>query len=107
MSTDNYFGVCPVCGKTDGYINTGRVHWFFCKEHKLRWWAGINLFSSWQHETEEEQRRQYDELGFGAFTAIKPADGAGEEVVRDEDYYAWAEKNEGAAAPSSDEEVPF
>lgn len=58
-TTDEYFGGCPTCGKNDGYRNAGRSHWFFCTAHKLRWCAGINLFSSWQNETEEEQREKF------------------------------------------------
>jgi hypothetical protein len=68
----NYFGVCPDCNKTDGYTNIGAGHWFFCKEHKTRWCIGSNLFSSWRDETEEEQRREYDELDFGSFKDVEP-----------------------------------
>ena len=49
-----YFGACPVCGKTDGYLNVGRNHWFVCREHKKKWCAGSNLFSDWRDETEEK-----------------------------------------------------
>ena len=51
---DDYFGVCPECGKSDGYINAGRSHWFICKEHKIKWLVGCNLFSDWRHQTEGE-----------------------------------------------------
>ena len=68
---ENYFGVCPECGKTDGYINVGRDHWFYCKEHKLRWNVGSNLFSDWKDETADEQCRKYTELDFGSFTAVE------------------------------------
>jgi hypothetical protein len=68
---DDYFGVCPTCQKTDGYTNVGRSHWFFCKEHRVKWWVGSNLFSSWQGETEEYQRRRFDEIGLGEFETIK------------------------------------
>src|SRR5215216_6505131 len=68
------FGVCPECEKSDGYINVGRGHWFFCKAHKVKWCVGSNLFSGWREETEEEQRRAYDEIGMGYFTEIKPRD---------------------------------
>jgi hypothetical protein len=68
---ENYFGVCPKCCQTDGYLNIGESHWFFCREHKLKWCVGWNLFSSWQHETEEEQRRKYDAEGFGDYEQIE------------------------------------
>jgi ssDNA-binding Zn-finger/Zn-ribbon topoisomerase 1 len=66
----NYFGVCPKCHKTDGYINIGRGHWFYCKEHKNRWFVGENLFSTWRDQSEEEQRRIYDELEFESFRDV-------------------------------------
>jgi hypothetical protein len=57
MSDDTgYFGLCPTCHKTDGYLNVGRSHWFVCDEHRTKWCAGANLFSSWREETEAEQR---------------------------------------------------
>src|SRR3974390_1906550 len=67
---DNHFGVCPICGTNNGWINIGRGHWFYCKEHKVSWFAGSNLFSSWRYETEAEQMAQYDELDFGSFREI-------------------------------------
>jgi len=67
-----YWGVCPRCRRNDGYINAGRSHWFFCKEHRVKWCVGANLFSSWRHETEAEQRRVYDEIGLGEFEQIEP-----------------------------------
>jgi hypothetical protein len=48
-----YFGSCPECGKTDGYINIGGNHWFVCDKHKTKWCAGFNLFSCWKDESEE------------------------------------------------------
>ena len=49
----NYFGGCPRCGQTDGYINVVRSHWFVCNEHRTKWNAGANLFSSWREEDEQ------------------------------------------------------
>jgi hypothetical protein len=49
---DDDFGGCPVCGKTDGYLNIGRDHWFVCHAHEKRWLIGSNLFSGWKEETE-------------------------------------------------------
>ena len=69
---DDYFGLCPHCHQTDGYYNAGRNHWFFCREHKTKWWAGSNLFSSWRDETEEEQRKQYDVNAFGSYERVEP-----------------------------------
>ena len=69
---DNYWGACPDCHRTDGYINIGREHWFYCMEHKSCWYIGWNLFSSWRDQTEEEQRRIFDELDFESFDVIEP-----------------------------------
>jgi hypothetical protein len=69
-----YFGACPDC-ETPGsyyYANVGRCHWFYCEEHKTQWLAGSNLFSSWQHQTEEVQRAEYDRIGLGEFRHVKP-----------------------------------
>jgi hypothetical protein len=52
----HHFGVCPTCHRGNTYTKTGKTHVFFCEEHKVFWVAGVNLFSSWQHETEDEQR---------------------------------------------------
>ncbi len=70
--TQHYFGGCPECGGQDGYTNVGRSHWVFCKAHRTMWCIGWNLFSSWQYETEAEQRLAYDTIGLGRFTEVKP-----------------------------------
>ncbi|MBN1765985.1 MAG: response regulator [Sedimentisphaerales bacterium] len=49
---EGYFGNCPVCGKTDGYLNISCNHWFICHQHKTKWFAGSSVFSRWQFETE-------------------------------------------------------
>ena len=51
---EHYFGACPECGRTDGFMNVGGEHWFVCKAHETRWWVGYNLFSSWQDESEAD-----------------------------------------------------
>ena len=72
QTNDGYFGLCPVCHRTDGYINIRRGHWFYCKEHRTFWYIGSNLFSSWKDETEEEQHRIFDELGMESFERVEP-----------------------------------
>ena len=49
---DDHFGLCPVCHDSDGYLNVGRDHWFFCDKDLTRWCPWSNLLSSWQHEDE-------------------------------------------------------
>lgn len=69
---DGYFGLCPVCKETDGYLSVGRNHWFVCEKHRVRWWIGENVFSSWRDETESEQQRHCEEIGFDTFTDVEP-----------------------------------
>ncbi len=70
--TQHYFGGCPECGGQDGYTNVGKAHWAFCIAHRTMWCIGWNLFSSWQYETEDEQRLAYDAIGLASFTKVKP-----------------------------------
>ena len=60
VTTDEYFGGCPQCGKNNGFLNIGRGHWFVCDDHKTTWLIGSNLFSCWRDETEADwQRNDY------------------------------------------------
>jgi hypothetical protein len=49
-TSDDYFGSCPVCHKSDGYLNIHRDHYGVCHEHHKFWPIGSNLFSSWMEE---------------------------------------------------------
>jgi hypothetical protein len=69
---DAYFGACPECGTQGPYTNAGRTHWFYCSKHKTRWCEGANLFSSWRHETKEEQRAEWERIGIGEFREVEP-----------------------------------
>lgn len=57
VTTDEYFGGCPECGKSTGHVNVERVHWGTCDEHKTKWPIGENLFSSWHDEDEVVWKR--------------------------------------------------
>jgi hypothetical protein len=72
MASDGYFGLCPICKKTDGYVNVGRSHWFICEEHRARWCIGANVFSSWRYESESEQQQHCEKIGFDEFTDVEP-----------------------------------
>ena len=63
VTTDEYFGGCPECGKCDGFLNVERNHWAVCDTHKMTWRIGANLFSSWRHETEADWGRNVARLG--------------------------------------------
>jgi hypothetical protein len=51
IRADMSFGACPQCGRTDGYFNIRRAHYFVCHKHRTKWFAGVNVFGSWRKET--------------------------------------------------------
>lgn len=73
--SSHYFGVCPGCGKHDGYVNRGKEHWAVCVPHRVKWFIGANLFSSWKEETPEQQRLTLARIGFDDFAEIEPRRG--------------------------------
>jgi hypothetical protein len=72
MASAGYFGLCPICKKTDSYVNIGRSQWFFCEEHRVRWCIGSDVFSSWRYETESAQQSHCERIGFDEFTDVEP-----------------------------------
>ena len=67
------FGGCPHCGQDDGYLNVGREHWFFCREHKTKWRVGTNLFSSWREEDEGAwQRNRFTLAEYMTVDPVRP-----------------------------------
>lgn len=54
---DQGFDLCPECGRTDGFLNVGREHWFVCHAHRTCWHIGSNLFSGWREQNEVEWQR--------------------------------------------------
>lgn len=71
-AVNHYFGVCPVCHGTDGYLNVGHTHVFICKTHKTAWAIGADLFSSCMEETPEEQRAEQEQIGFAEYRKVEP-----------------------------------
>jgi hypothetical protein len=69
---DDEFGLCPICHRIDGYANAGRSQHFYCKEHKMSWCLGSNILSSWRKQTEEEQRKIWNEIGLDEFEDVQP-----------------------------------
>lgn len=57
VRTTEYFGGCPHCGSSDGFLNFGRDHWGICHKHQVKWYIGSNLFSGWRDEAEEQWLR--------------------------------------------------
>jgi hypothetical protein len=106
---DEHFGACPVCGQGGRYLNVGRGHWFYCSDHKISWFAGSNLFSSWRHETEDEQRAQFDSLGMEAFEDVSGLDvpHRGQDVRAVREAYAADSDWDWRAKPWAEAEFPF
>jgi hypothetical protein len=78
----NYFGGCPTCRRTNGFINDGADHWFVCDTHKAKWYVGSNLFSNWREQTEEERLKNRDKLA--KYREVEPVNDWNEnEVVSD------------------------
>src|SRR5262249_15972331 len=71
VSTAPYFGGCPHCGKTDGFFNLGRAHFFVCDEHPVKWFVGENLFRGWKEKTREVWEPNARQ--FGHYTDVEPA----------------------------------
>ena len=69
--TDQRGGGCPHCGQSSGYINTRTGgHWGTCDQHRVVWFIGNFLFSSWESETEEEFTKS-DEL-LAQYAMVEP-----------------------------------
>ena len=72
--TTEYFGGCPHCMGSDGFLNIGRDHWGICRKHQAKWYIGSNLFSGWRDETEEDWlRNSYKIAGYRQVEPIFPA----------------------------------
>ena len=80
VTTDEYFGGCPTCGKSDGYLNIGRDHWMVCHKHKTRWLVGSNLFSSWRDESEEDWDKNTQLMA--GYAKVDPIDPVSPPIVR-------------------------
>lgn len=59
---DDYFGLCPVCHKSNYILNVHASHYMVCHTHKLFWCLGSNLFSGWKEEPESEWRKNWELL---------------------------------------------
>jgi hypothetical protein len=70
LNPHNHFGDCPECRKNDGHINVGRVHWFVCKRHRVKWKAGHDIFPDWKQENLQVWRQ--NEKLLELFTEVEP-----------------------------------
>ena len=55
-------GLCPICGRNDGYLNISKNHFAVCNKHRVFWHVGTALFDSWQHENETIWQRNKEKL---------------------------------------------
>ena len=62
LEPSDYFGVCPICGTNDGYLNVRRSNWFICHKHRVRWCVG-DLFSIGKDETADTWQRNWEQIG--------------------------------------------
>ena len=69
-TSGNYFGDCPHCFKSNGFVNVASSHFGICNEHRVFWPIGANLFSNWREESQEDWDRNR-KLLLG-FTRVKP-----------------------------------
>ncbi len=63
-------GACPTCGRSDGFFNLGKEHWFICRDHKTKWLGGYNLFDSWKNQTVAQT--QSIEIFLSAYKEVLP-----------------------------------
>ncbi|MBV1729506.1 MAG: hypothetical protein KUA33_04560 [Methanobacterium sp.] len=59
------------CGRPASYFNIKKINWFYCENCRLVWAFGVNLFSSWRFETEEEwmnNLKQFKDYNIKNFT---------------------------------------
>ena len=82
-TSPNYLGGCPECGGNDGYLNVGRGHVMVCATHRVRWSGGYNLFSSWEGETEDQQRAAFERVADFRVVTPLPWDGSHPDSVNE------------------------
>ncbi len=69
-NTVDHEGACPVCGRSDGFINIRKQQWGGCRRHKVRWLIGLNVYSGWMHQNEADWQKNADMLS--GWREVKP-----------------------------------
>ena len=96
VTTDEYFGGCPECGKCDGFLNVERNHWAVCDTHKTTWPIGANLFSSWHYETKADWERNVAVLrGYSVVTPVHYEPSEQERREAEENFDTWRRIDKG------------
>ena len=49
-----FFALVPSAVAVAACATSGRDHWFYCKEHKVKWWGGSNLIRTQEPMTAAE-----------------------------------------------------
>ena len=51
----HYEGCCPLCHSGGELVHVNREQFIVCRDHRLAWHIGSNLYSGWRELTEEQQ----------------------------------------------------
>lgn len=106
VNRSHYFGACPECGDTDGYLNVGKNHWFVCDAHRTRWYIGSNLFSLSPDEGEAEWETNRALLeGYRDVVRLPMTDPDEENIQPPHDHPV--ERNLPRTKPEQDDDIPF
>jgi hypothetical protein len=74
---------CAGCAGRHGYVNRGRVHWFFCRVHRTRWCIGCDLIQGWDEESDSTQQEHWNLIaGFIDVTAWRQSVPGGKVFLR-------------------------
>ena len=107
MSEESGFsGRCPRCGKNDGIMHLETAQFFICHEHRMKWFAGVNIATIIRHGDATEWEANYETLR--EYQPVEPLPTGkeppkAEDLVEDErgwtraDYMAEQERRFGRA----------
>lgn len=71
------FGVCPKCGKNDGYVRLGRAHWCICVDCCTKWPISDSLLSYGRDESQGVANAER----IAGFEHVRPAAAAGTDPI--------------------------
>jgi hypothetical protein len=58
------YGVCPDCGRHDGYVNTGRgLWWGVCAKDEVRWRIEEKVCLFWEGASEADWGQNWEKIG--------------------------------------------
>jgi hypothetical protein len=84
IKVTDYFGGCPHCGASHGYLNVRPEHRIVCDPHKVKWRIGSNLFSYWKDENESLWLANAEKLlGYSPVEPLPEGTWSSDAVVRE------------------------